>query len=249
MNGISKWFALFFILIMAISGLCLMIAKPAFAQSIPKPSVPDFTAQFVDSSYDIPTTHTFDPYTGKEITNQGNHIERKSIEVKIKNQPFEPFNNTNGQAINLYYNIRIKGHFEQNWTELYRPVYGFPQQTTDSEYTVFSYPWAEQGETQLGTWMITLRDGSQADFQVEAMKGYIADSGPFSGSSPREYFEGETSGWSNTQSITISEISTSISPSPTVPEFPITVILPLLVIIPLITIFLFKKRICLKAHN
>jgi hypothetical protein len=25
--------------------------------------------------------------------------------------------------------------------------------------------------------------------------------------------------------------------------------LPLLVIIPLITIFLFKKRICLKAHN
>ena len=247
MGSINKGYSLLLVVILAASSLIMV--ETAFGQSIPKPSVPDFTAQFVDSSYDIPTTHTFDPYTGQEITNQGTHVEKKSIEIKIRNQPFETFYNTNGQAINLYYNIRIKGHFEQNWTELYRPVYGFPQQSTDSEYTVFSYPWVEQGETPIGTWMITLRNGAQADFQVEAMIGYIADSGPFSDRSPREYFEGETSGWSNTQSITIGETSASISPSPTVPEFPITVILPLFVIMPLITIFLVKKRICLKAYN
>ena len=90
-----------------------------------------------------------------------------------------------------------------------------------------------------------LRNGALADFQVEAMVGYIADSGPFSDRSPREYFEGETSGWTNTQSITIGETSASISPSPTVPEFPFATVLSLFVLIPLI-IVLVKKRLCLR---
>jgi hypothetical protein len=243
----SKYRSLLLFVILTVASLLLI--ESANAQSIPKPSVPEFTVQFLDRSYDVPTTTSFDPYTGKEITDQGYHVENKTIEIKIKNQPFEPFYNANGQAINLYYNIRIKGYFEQNWTEVYRPVYGFPLQSTDSDYTVLSYTWVEQGETQIGSSMITLRNGAQADFQVEAMIGYIADSGPYSDRSPREYFEGETSGWSNTQSITIGEVSASISPSPTVPEFPIRVILPLFVIIPLITIFLVKKRICLKPYN
>jgi hypothetical protein len=224
-------------------------AKPIDAQTIPKPSVPEFTVQFVDRSYDVPTSTSFDPYTGKEITNQGYHVENKTIEIKIKNQPFEPFYNANGQAINLYYNIRIKGYFEQNWTEVYRPAYGFPRQSTDSNYTVFSYTWVEQGETQVGSRMITLRNGAQADFQVEAMIGYIADSGPFSDRSPREYFVGETSGWSNTQSITIGEVSASISPSPTIPEVSFLLIPFLLIVVPLITFFIMKKRNCPKAYN
>ena len=198
--------------------------------------------KFVDNSYDVPTTYSFDPYTGKEITNQGYHVEKKSIEVKIKNQPFETFKNEYNQTVNLYYNIRIKGHFEENWTELYRATYGFPRQSIDSDYTVFSYTWVEHGETSIGTWMITLRAGAQADFQVEAMIGQIVDYGPFSEHSPREDFEGETSGWSNTQTITIGETSASSSPNPTptptntvasptppVPEFSWLAILPLFI--------------------
>jgi hypothetical protein len=142
--------------------------------------------------------------------------------VKIKNQSFEPFKNEYNQTINLFYNVRIKGHFEENWTVLYRPVYGIPKQSTDSDYTVFSYTWKEHGDTWLGSWAITLRDGAKADFQVQAMIGRIVDYGPFSAHSPREDFEGETSGWSNTQTITIgttaspstSDTSPSTSPSP-----------------------------------
>ncbi len=241
MGRTSKGFSILLVIIIAVTSL--MTVDSAFAQSISKPSVPDFTAQFVDSSYDIPATHTFDPYTGQEITNQGTHVEIKSIEIKIRNQPFDVFRNANGQEINLCYNIRIKGHFEQNWTEIYRPVYGFPQQSSDSEYTVLSYNWVEQGETQIGSRMITLRNGAQADFQVEAMIGYIADSGPFSDRSPREYFEGGTSGWSNTQTITIGETPASNSPSPTIPEVPPFAFLPLLIsIISFVAVKLFRKR-------
>jgi hypothetical protein len=241
MGRISKGFSLLLVVILAVSSL--LMVESATAQSIPKPSVPEFSVQFVDNSYDVPTTQTIDPYTGQEITNQGYHVEKKSIEVKIKNQPFETFKNEYDQTINLYYNIRIKGYFEENWTELYRPVYGFPQQSKDSDYTVFSYAWEEHGESSIGTWEITLRAGAKADFQVEAMIGYVADAGPFSDRSPREYFEGETSGWSSTQTITIGETSASTSPSsipsstqntmptptPTVPEFSSLVILPLFV--------------------
>ncbi len=223
------------------------MVESASAQTTKTPSIPNFTVQFVDNSYDIPTTHSVDPYTGQEITNQGYHVENKTIQIKIHNQSFKPFNDPNGQAINLYYNVRIKGHFEQNWTEIYRPVYGFPRQSTDSDYTVFSYTWAEQGETQVGTRMITLRAGAQAEFQVEAMIGYVADSGFYSQHSPREYFEGQTSGWSDIQTITIDKASASASPSPTVPEFPVTAILPLFVVIPLIATILLRRKTPLKT--
>jgi hypothetical protein len=150
MDRLSKGFALFFILIMAVSSLSLMIVKPVSAQSIPKPFVPEFTVKLVDNSYDVPASQSFDPYTGQQIINQGYHVENKCIEVKIGNQQFEPFNNEYNQTINLFYNIRIKGYFEENWTELYRATYGLPLQSTDSDYTVFSYTWVADGETWMG---------------------------------------------------------------------------------------------------
>jgi hypothetical protein len=238
MDRLGKYLSLCLVVILVTS--ILLLVAPVEAQTLSKLSLPTFTVKFVDSSYDIPATHTFDSYTGQEITSQGSHVEKKSIEIRIKNQPFEPFLD-NGRVINLCYNVRIKGYFEQNWTELYRPVYGFPIQTNDSQYTVLSYDWAEGQETQLGSRMITLRNGAQADFQVEAMIGYNVDSGPFSGA----YFDGETSGWTSTQSITIGEIS----PSPTVPEFSFLSIMPLLVVIPLITFFILKKRNCIKTYS
>jgi hypothetical protein len=244
MGSISKGFSLLLVVILVASSL--LMVESATAQSIPKPIIPEFSVQFVDNSYDVPTTHTIDPYTGQEITNQGYHVENKSIEVKIKNQPFETFKNEYDQTINLYYNIRIKGYFEENWTELYRPVYGFPQQSKDSDYTVFSYTWEENGESSIGTWEITLRAGAKANFQVEAMIGYVADAGPFSDRSSREYFKGETSGWSNTQTITIGEASVSTSPNstptPIVPEFSSLAIPLLLTIIVAAGLLVYHKK-------
>jgi hypothetical protein len=179
------------------------------ASGTTKPAVPEFTVQFVDNSYDVPTTYTTDPYTGQQITNQGYRVENKCIVVKIKNQQFQPFKNEYEQTIDLYYNIRIKGHYEENWTVLYSPVYGIPKQSADSDYTVFSYTWNEQGDTWLGSWYITLRYGAKADFQVQAMIGRIADPGPFSA----EVFEGELSDWSSTQTIAIGEIAPTVTPT------------------------------------
>jgi hypothetical protein len=201
---VNKCFAPLLILILTVSSL-IVVTAPAFA-SIIKPSVPEFTVKLVDSSYDVPTTHSIDPYTGENVTHAGRHVESRTIEVKIKNQPFVPYYDTSsGWTINFYLNIRIKGHYSEDWRELFRASDGYPTQS-DSDYTVISY----QGEysTTEGmdftsqTIMTNFPSGGQVDFQVEAMIGYVHREveGPIF--APWRFTD-ETSGWSNTQTLTI----------------------------------------------
>jgi hypothetical protein len=66
---------LLLITVLAVSSLIMV--SSAFAQSITKPSVPEFTLVLVDSSYDVPTTYSIDPYTGENVTHNGYHVEDK----------------------------------------------------------------------------------------------------------------------------------------------------------------------------
>jgi hypothetical protein len=228
----SKSIAGFIILIIAISSLSLLIVNPATAQSIAKPTVPQFTVGFVDHSYNVPVTYTnsTNPYTGQQvITSQGGyHVENKTIEITINNQPFTPYTDAEGHVINLYYNVRAKGHFGQNWTEMFgvqrtvwgdfsKPIdnFGYMIQTYTSQYTIVEIT---NPPTQ-----------GQMDIQVKALEGYTNRTiiqGHIIMAEVAYTFYGEESDWSNTQTITIPETSTSTSPTPnptptpTVPEFP-----------------------------
>ena len=57
--------------------------------------------------------------------------------------------------------------------------------------------------------MIDLPAGGQADFQVQAMSGYIHREISIPVPGTGWIFSGETSGWSNTQTVTIPETSPS----------------------------------------
>jgi len=160
-----------------------------------KPSVPEFILELADHSYDVPpvTTTAIDEYTGKEIvtTTPGYHVENKIIDIIITNQPFVP---TESPAIkiNLYYDVRIKGHFGDNWRELHIHTGNendLPVQST-SEYTIV---WVSQD----------FPSDSKVDFQVRAVRG--ADIALYSPSydTPFGYWTYETSDWSNTQTITL----------------------------------------------
>lgn len=176
---------------------------PTKSAYIPKPSVPEFTVKLVPYSYDVPPTSSTDPYTGKTVTHEGYHIESKKIEVKIKNQPFVPYlisDNSSGatRSINFYYNIRVKGYFGEDWSELYTPEY-YIIQDSGSKYTVISYINPHRIST-LASISIDFPPDAQVDFQVEAMIGYTYEG--FAGFTYRA-FVGEESGWSNTQTINI----------------------------------------------
>jgi len=208
------------------------------SSSIPTPSVPEFTVELVDSSYDVPTTYSTDPYTGEPVTHEGYPVESRTIEVKIKNQPFVPFSiQENPDAatwtINFYYNVRIKGHFSEEWRELYYASDGYPTQDSGSEYTVLSYQGGysptEGMALQKDAIMTTLSPGAQVDFQVEAMIGYV--SRVYNPDATEQLamwpwrFTGETSGWSSTQTITIPKTpspttSPTLTPAPTPIQVP-----------------------------
>jgi hypothetical protein len=201
----NKRVALLLIAVLAVSSL--IAVKPAHAEaSISKPSVPEFTLKLVEHPYDVATTYSTDPYTGENVTHAGYHVENKSIEVSIKNQPFTPYEiqeNENNWSINFFYNIRVKGHFGQDWNEVYHPSDGFPRQS-DSEYTVESFS-STEGEDfyATSTSVVHAPSGGQVDFQVEAMVGYVHREISIPVPGTGWVFTGEASGWSNTQTLTI----------------------------------------------
>jgi hypothetical protein len=257
MGCIGKSFPLIMILIMAISSL--IIVKPAFAQSIPKPSVPQFTLKF------IPVIQiTTDPYTGANTTTQN----LSTIELSITNQKYTY---SNGSTFSLYYNVRTKGHFANAWTELYPTIRLLPQ-TGNYDFTNFQnyqsdYIWGEnstynrpllpQSDSTYTTVSLLATDypsNGQVDIEVEAMLGvnstyYLPANNfiNFFGTNLPAVAYVTSSDWSNTQTITIPEGSTSTSTSPnpsvTVLEFPSwTIPLLLTIMVALAGLLVYHKK-------
>jgi hypothetical protein len=199
MSRISKSFALFFTIIIAISSLSLMMIKPAGAQSIPTPSVPQFTVKFVNASYSVITKNS---YTG---INEIHLINNNSIEVSIKNQPFDSSN------YQMYFNVRAKPHLADNWTEVY-PLESFTSSynangtfsyaeyissdspsSSSSSYTVITFPVVppdlyqasgydiqryysgQEGQDGLyWAFLSAVPPSAQIDFQVETQVGHAS---------------------------------------------------------------------------
>ena len=111
----NNTFALLSIFILSASAMLMAFPSGVLAAN---PSVPEFSVAYVDHSYNVPVTHwtTTDPYTGEQITHSsgGEHVDNRTIDVTIRNQPFTPYIDSSNSTVYLYYNIRSKGHFE-NW--------------------------------------------------------------------------------------------------------------------------------------
>jgi len=207
----KKGFALWIILILAVS--CLIMIKPehVIAQNptqtpiYHKPTVPRIYLNLIVSAF----------------------VVNKTIELFIENQPFTPYYDpSSGWNISFYYNVQIKTN-EDNWSANWSTLYTVDELPTQSNgnYTVFLYPSnqpVDENDYQLGGRLLELPPGTQIEFQVQAMIGYVHRD--FIGQPPPYYFTGEVSGWSNTQTLTM---PTSVSPYPTpiIPEFPTTILI------------------------
>jgi hypothetical protein len=210
--------------------------KPTCAQTIPKPHTPEFTLKYIDNSYDTPISYSIDPYTGTNITNPSVHIDNRTIEVKIKNQPFTPYYDANSSFnIFLLFNIRIKGHYGEYWTNLYLNDDSHPSQDQDGDYTILPLALGDNSNTPL-RW---IPSNSTIDFQIQAMIGYFHR--VVQGSGAPWIFTGETSDWSATQTVTI-EQNSSPTPTPTVPEFPSATIVTIMLIALALTISVFQRK-------
>jgi len=229
------------LLIAILTASSLVMVHSVFAESIPKPSLPKFRVKFVNASYTVTTTNA---YTGLDETKQ---ISNNSIEITITNQPFDY------SDYQIYYNIRVKPRFadKDNWTEVYPLItyassyegdynFSYAEYINDnsmpqskSSYTIVTFSvvptelYLGSGYDVEGTSLWAIPDGSQLDFQVEALVGHpsqrwVSDHvlAPWLGGSftPAVAYD-ETSGWSNTQTVTIGESQTP-TPSPSTTPTP-----------------------------
>jgi hypothetical protein len=214
------------LLITVLTVSSLLMVGSAFAQSIPKPSVPEFTVKYVDLSYYEPPTYGVDQFTGETvITNEGYYVDNKSVAFKIVNQPFTSFNDSSGNYIALYYNFRFKGLFGDEWF-----YYPFSESGGGTHrYSAMFYvlsdqsPKLEASDSEYTDIFLGLpflfgafnpKVGSLVDFQVQALIGHIV----YEGDGFYSYV-GQRSDWSNTQTIEVGESQTS-SPEPTTPTSP-----------------------------
>ena len=188
MGCISKSLCFLFIVFLTVPSV--LIIQSTNAQATPKPSVPEFSLKVVAHPIDVVPTN---------------------LEITIKNQPFTSYIDASGNYTSLYYNVRFKGHYSEQWR--YYPENrntGYANASI-SDYTTMSF---DLGGSPLGT----VPAGGQVDFQVQALIGHDNKISWNVFLHPEFYyyeFAGEISDWSNTQTITMPETSTSVSPTPT----------------------------------
>lgn len=230
MGNTNKTYALILTLIIAMSCLTLLTVKPVNAQSLPKPSVPEFTAEFIPNYINTTTT---DPYTGTNTTTTQN---LSTIKLTITNQQYSY---SNGSTFGIYYNVRVKGHFGTSWSELYPTTQLLPSSVNVSqlnpnnyqnyeepfiwgENSVYSYQFVFQSNSTYTIVSLSASDYSsngQIDIQVEAMLGvnssyYLPSNSPYTfGSYYPAIAYVSSSGWSNTQTMDLANDSVSILPS------------------------------------
>ena len=178
--------------------------EPVEPTSIPEPSVPEFTVEFVDYSYDVPPTYEVDQYTGEEVISAyGYHVDNRSMKFTVKNQPFTSYTDVNGNKVSLFYNYRFKGSYGDEWSYYpydpdngYSTSYSLPRNASQFDYTVIILGF--------GYGVGDVSAGGELDFQVEALIGYEIEIPVYTMWGEGHYYKfvGESSGWSETLTLT-----------------------------------------------
>lgn len=160
------------------------------------------------------------------------HDRNGTVEITIANQPFTKYKDVNNHTVALYFHFRCKGHLDSNW--IVTPDDGYSDtylETSNTQYTVFSYWINEEWVGDRSGRVPNIPEDGKIDFQVEAFIGYsdtICTSIAQRADDYHTYFVGQTSGWSNTQTISLNDGSTSTpsaqdsmpppTPEPTMPD-------------------------------
>lgn len=190
--------------------LAFFLQTGVWAQTIPKPSVPEFTLKYADHSYDVPPTSTssFNPYNNQTTTTTepGYHVENLTIDITIRNQPIP--STIDGNKSYLLFEIRYKGHYGNgtDWTYPFGTFYSCPTQS-DSDYTVISLATSYNYGVNTESPLLDLQNGDKIDFQIMAILayGYNYSMSAVVPLYSYDYESVATSDWSSTQTITIGE--------------------------------------------
>jgi hypothetical protein len=137
LSGLSRKFALILVFVFGVSVMALVepVAAPVTVPANPSTAPEIVSVELHHTPIWNPPTYTTNPYTGEVIeTSSGSWTLRGTMEIVIKNRPFEPYTDKNGNFINVYYTFFWKRSFENSWSS--DPIHVAYQ--SDSKYTVIT---------------------------------------------------------------------------------------------------------------
>ncbi len=211
-------------LVFFLAASCLLWLESGSVQAVPKPSVPQFTVQYINHPYDVAQESTIDQYTGETVvTNQGGHYDNWTIEITIKNQLVS-------EGYRLFYDVEVKGHFGQYWSDKYPPntytTYTDSYLNTSSNYLSNHGP--EQSDSQYTVFSLPpdYPDNSSVDFRVEAVLAQNTQMyvpmhplyPQYGGDSEPAIALVDVSEWSPTQTLTLVNGASIVTLSTTTPS-------------------------------
>jgi hypothetical protein len=261
MGKIGKTFALILTIIIAMSCVTLLTAKPVNAQTV---AIPTFTISTFTGSYVTPTTYSTNPYTGAEVTHQGSTVTYFNITFTIQNPPFFTVQNPpiTSSYFSYFYILQYKGHYTSQWTPLVEIGSDITIPASSGSQTVIilsgspisnpitlSYVNAPFINADSGEIIVPF--GGKVDFRLQA----ISSNGAFI---PKYSYpvQGNISAFSAVQTVTIPSNFTSISTSsptststPAIPEFPsLLIIVPLVLSVFSVAVILRHRRTAKLKH-
>jgi hypothetical protein len=228
--SMSRTITLTLILMLLASGISLI--SLVSAQSNYALYAPQFTVTYMDNSYDVKPVYGVDQYTGETmVKTSGYHVQNASVVVKIKNQPFNSYF-INESQVSLHYRISVKGHFGDHWQDYTYYFLHYGEYTTknyiesvnneDNTIVIFGLSSNNGSGSINGPCISEVDIGGKIDFKVQAYTAYftqVKNAIQVPGWNPNSDVENvvSTSGWSNTQTITLGCKSVTVSeatPSP-----------------------------------
>jgi len=198
------------LLVTVLAASSLVMVEFACAQvGVTTPIIPGFGLMYEPHKYYVAPTYSVDPATGKAVmTHEGYYKINRYVHLSISNQPFEPYTDSEGNPIDLYYSIRWKPHNEASWQTLLQPPFRFSQ---NKDFYLTAINIGFKGNADHSDWHIDILDyvpESQIDFQIQASIGYYEEN---------NVFVGKTTGWSKTQTLTVPEDQLQTSSPSTTP--------------------------------
>ncbi len=192
----TKWLVLLLVSLLVTSSLTMV--GLASAQS--KPQVPTFSLTFTDNSYEM----------------NSRHMRNGTIQIIIENQHFTPYKNSNNNTIKLFYHYQIKGHYDSKW--IISPDMDQYIEASNTDKTIFEYRIDDLWEDDTSGRVPNIPADGQLDFQVEAFVGYAVTLCASIARRAEDYYtlyNGQTSGWTDTQTITVGQGNAKSTPNPT----------------------------------
>jgi hypothetical protein len=188
-----------FFLFLVVSGVFLIspCVAPVTMPANPSPAPEVVSVEINNNPRVVSPTYTTDPYTGEvKQTSTGSTTQNGSIVVTIKNIPFTPYTDENGNVINVYYSCRWQRSGYSEWSTGVIDNVGIRQPyvvyQSASAYTVITFLYgidAGYAPTKIGDFE---NSGGSMDFRIQAVTGYFYQE---HSSSKNAIFEGEGSAW------------------------------------------------------